>query len=344
MDEKPNSTKIKHDKDYSIVMYACNTDTRLLQRSLEAVKRLDTRGLLTELILVDHNSTTPLSTLGFVQAHAGQDQSFVVLRFTGPAVKYACTAALEAAQGRFTVFIDAGSEPAPGYLQELKKLHERFPQVGIWGAGNVSVEFIDGIDGKIEAYARTAFQERHTSELDFYIEKEWEASCPSGAGLCAYTFLLKEYDHKVHQGTFTQPTLKHRRTGGAEDAQIVMLCVQMGYPAGVSPTLQLNRLVPRSQANRKYLQQLAWGTSLEHETCMLEVFPERRPLLLRRLMPEKRFARLALRRIVKATWHRDPMKKFELIRFLSNNAGIYAALSRPLPPTVARIIRFMTFG
>lgn len=341
MDEKPVSTKISYDKDYSIVICTYNPDERLLTRCLKAVSEMDRAGLRTEVILVDNNSKIPVRSLAYVQAHTKNIPDCHILEVKQQGVKYARMAAIEKALGKFTVYIDYDNEPAADYLQELKKLNDRFPQVGAWGPGQVYVDFIDGIDKKIEGYARMAFQERHDEAAEFSTEREWQHCYPFGTGLCTYTFLLKEYIELAEQGRFTQPG----RTGAAltsgEDTQMVLLCISRGYAAGVSPSLQMHHIIPRNRANRKYLQRLAWGTGLCYESCMLEVFPERKPLLLRRLMTEAKFSRQALKRTVKATWHRNPMKKFELVRFLSINAGIYTALNKPLPATVVNIVKFL---
>lgn len=333
--------KVNYEKDYSIVICTYNPEERILSRCLKAVAQLETEYLRTEVILVDNNSKTAVKDLPYVKAHTKDIPFFQVLEVKEQGVKYARMAAIEKAQGKFIVYIDYDNEPAPGYLQELKKLNERFPQVGAWGPGLVTVDFIDGVDKKIENYARTAFQERRDEEVDFSTEREWQPCYPFGTGLCTYAFILKEYIQLAAEGSFTQPGRTGNALSSGEDTQMVLLCIRKGYAAGVSPTLQLQHIIPRSRANRKYLQRLAWGTGVCYEACMLEVFPERKAQLLRRLMSADKFSRQAVKRTINATWHRNPMKKFELVRFLSLNAGIYAALNKPLPATVAGIIKLM---
>ncbi|RPE05976.1 glycosyltransferase family 2 protein [Chitinophaga lutea] len=344
MDEKPVSMKVNYEKDYSIVICAYNPDERILTRCLKAVAALDTAGLQTEVILTDNNSRIPIRDLSYVKACTKDLPSFHLLEVPEQGVKYARMAAIEKARGKFIVYIDSDNEPAPDYLQELKKLNHRFPQVGAWGPGEVNVEFMDGIDKKIEAYARHVFQERHDTTDEFANEREWQPCYPYGTGLCTYTFLLKEYIALARQGAFTQPGRQGGALTSGEDTQMVLLCIRKGYSAGVSPSLRLSHLIPRSRANRKYLQRITWGTGICYETCMLEVFPERRPQLLKRLMSESKFSRQALKRMLNATWHRNPMKQFELVRFLSLNAGIYAALGKPLPATVAGVIKFLNLA
>lgn len=341
MDEKPVSRKGNYEKDYSIVICTYNPDERVLKRCLEAVSLLDTDGLRTEVMLVDNNSKTPVSSLPYVKAYTKKIPSLLLLPVPEQGVKFARMAAIEQAKGKFIVYMDDDNEPAPGYLQELKKLNDRFPQVGAWGPGHVTVEFIDGIDKKIEQYARSAFQERHEEMVNFAAEREWQACYPFGSGLCTYTLLLKAYCKLAQQGIFTQSGRKGSLLTGGEDTQMVLLCILKGYSAGVSPSLQLKHIIHRNRANRKYLQRLAYGNGLCYETSLLEVFPERKSQLLRRIMSEPKFSSQVLKRTLKATWHRDPMKKFELVRFLSLNAGIYMALNKPIPATVVKITKFL---
>lgn len=53
--------------DYSIIICTYNPDERLLKRCLSAITQLDISGLRAEVILVDNNSTEPLSGLSYIK-------------------------------------------------------------------------------------------------------------------------------------------------------------------------------------------------------------------------------------------------------------------------------------
>lgn len=327
--------------DYSIVICTYNPDERILRRCMDAVTKLDTVGISIEVLLVDNNSIIPVAGFTYIKEYIEKIPSLKTILVKEQGVKYARMAAIEQAKGKYIVYFDYDNEPAPDYLQELKKLNKDYPNVAAWGPGNVWVDFIDGIDKRIEDYARTAFQEKHDTEIMFDNKPEWQSCYPFGTGLCTNAFLLKEYTELAKQGHFTLSGRKGNRLSSGEDTQMVMLCISKGFSAGVSPALKIRHIIPGSRANYLYLQRLAYGTGVCYESCLLQVFPERRSMLEKRLMPGAKFFRRAFKKLVKAKMNTDPRRMFELADFLGSNAGVYAALEKPLPSSINRILSFL---
>ncbi len=162
---------INYDIDYSIVVCTYNPDERIFKRCLNAIYNLDIAGITTELIVVDNNSQVPVETLSYVRNFLGKIPRMKIIMVPGQGVRYARMAAIEKAAGRYIVYFDFDNEPENDYLQELKKLNKQYPEVAALGPGNVTVDFIDPIDKKIENYARIAFQERHEEVNKIFREK-----------------------------------------------------------------------------------------------------------------------------------------------------------------------------
>ncbi len=324
--------------DYTIVICAYNPDDRLLKRCLKAVSHLDLNGITTEVILVDNNSVTPLDHMQYVREYVSKIPSMKILLVPQQGVKNARIAAIDEAKGKHIVYIDDDNEPEEDYLQELKKLNKQYPNVAAWGPGDVSVDFIDGVDKKIEEYSRIAFQERHSTSLKSASLPEWQSCYPFGTGLCTHAFLLKEYSKLAKQGKFTLLGRNENQLTSGEDTQMVLLCISKGYFAGVSPTLRLTHIIPEARANLPYLKRLAYGTGLSYETCMLQVFPEHQEKLQAGIISESKFSRRALKKYLTTKFSGDPLKIFELIRYIALNAGAYAAIDKPLPPLVKKLI------
>lgn len=324
--------------DFSLVICTYNPDVRILERCLQAVQNLDASGLSTEILLVDNNSTTPLSTLPCVQAFAKACPQMELLLVKQQGVQYARMAAIERATGTHIVYFDYDNEPQPGYLQALQVLTTAYPRVAAWGPGQVEVDFIDGVPEAISGLAYGAFQQRHETEVRFASEPEWQSCYPFGTGLCTKAFLLKQYVAQAQQGMYTLEGRNGNKLSSGEDTQMVLLCIKEGYAAGVAPSLALTHIIPGSRANARYLERLLYGTFVCYELSLLQVFPGLRSKLEARLMAPARFARQSWVRWVK--WRLKPkqQKKFDLIHFLSVNAGAYAALNKPLPGVVRRII------
>ena len=330
---------MENNRGYSLVICAYNPDERILGRCLQALQRLDTSGIETEIILVDNNSSSPVQDLACVQQASATLPGMQVIREEKQGVRYARMAAIAIAQGSYIVYVDYDNELQPDYLQQLKTLNSSYPGVGAWGPGDVRVDFIDGIDPLIEQQARTCFQEKHEQHTAYACIREWQYCYPVGTGLCTRTAILKEYIALAAQGQFTLTGRKKDELSSGEDTQMVLLCISKGLAAGISPLLRLQHLIPANRANRQHLQKLIYGTGICYATCLLEAFPEQEVLLRNKLLPSSKFARKTIKQYYKARWRGDVQRLFALIHFISLNQGIYIALKQDLPPAVRRIIQ-----
>ena len=323
--------------DYSIIICTYNTDERIMKRCLESVAALDREGITTEVILADNNSLTPAESLGFVRQFFSKIPNMKCILVPQQGVKFARMEAIEKSKGKYIVYIDADNEPESDYLQQLKKLNAQFEQVGAWGPGDITVQFIDNVDKSLESYARTAFQERHESSLKTANLLEWQSCYPFGTGLCILSTVLKEYVVLAKQGKFTSVGHKGKVVSGGEDIQMVMLCIKDGYHAGISPALRLNHLISKEKANKEYLKKLAFGTALSFEPALLQVLPERKSILKERSLSSLVFSAKVAKDLATAKIG-NKRKFFEAIQFIGSQAGAYQALGKPLPGFVKKMI------
>ena len=327
--------------DYSIVICAYNPDVRVLTRCLQAVSNLDRDGMCTEVILVDNNSDTPLADQPDINVFEQKIPGLKIIRVIKQGVKYARMAAISESLGKYIVYIDYDNEPSRDYLQELKKLNANYPSVTSWGPGEVVVEFIDGVDKEIENYARIAFQEKHANTIGYDNKEEWQTCYPVGTGLCTNSFILKEYVTEAEQGRFNLPGRKGNHLSSGEDTQMILLSISKGFFAGQSPTLKLRHLISKSRANIPYLRRLAFGTAACYETCLLEVFPARREIIISKQLAPATFTRRSMREFIKAGFGLHTTKTFNLIHWMGLHAGSYYALHQPLPRFVQWLIKFL---
>ena len=325
--------------DFSLIICTYNPDERILRRCLQAVSALDFSGIKTEVLLVDNNSTTRVSSLECVKDLSPKLPGFQFLFIAEQGVRYARMAAIKASRGKFIVYFDYDNEPEKSYLQSLLALHTRFPNVGAWGPGDVTVDFIDGVSRSLEPYARRAFQERHDTAIGFSSKPSWEDCYPFGTGLCTEAAQLKDYVAQAEKGKLTLSGRKGNLVTSGEDTQMVLNVVKNGKAAGSSPTLKLVHIIPKDRANVKYLRKLAYGTSVCYDSCILQVFPEQRAQIESHLIGSGAFAGKALARFLAVRWQPDPKPLFALIQSIGMQAGTYQALNKKLPPVVQQIIR-----
>jgi glycosyltransferase involved in cell wall biosynthesis len=324
--------------DYSLVICTFNPEERILKRCLQAVSLLDRNLLTTEVILVDNNSRSPISEEPYIKAFEDSIPSMKIIHVEQPGVKYARMAAIRESRGRYIVYIDTDNEPQQDYLQQLKILNKNYPDVAAWGPGDVTVDFLDGVDKKLEFFARRAFQEKHKKSLAFDNRKHWQDSYPVGTGLCTFGFVLKDYVTEAESGRFSLPGRKGESLSSGEDTQMILLAISKGYSAGSSPTLKLQHLIPSSRANASYLKKLIFGTASCYQTCLLEVFPEMENMIKNQMMDSPTFTRRAWKKLLLAGYINN---KFQFIEWLGLNAGYYYALNIPLPSFIQRLIKYL---
>jgi len=322
--------------DYSIIIYNHNTDERILNRCLAAVVALDRDGLVTEVLFVDNNHLTPAESLGFVRQFFSKIPNMRGVIIPQEGVKYAAAEAIEKASGKYIVYIDADNEPERDYLQELKRLNAQVEQVGAWGPGNVTVQFIDNVDKHLEEFARMAFRERHEDTLKTAHLMEWQPFYPFGPGLCILSGILKEYVALTKKGRLTSEA-KRKIIPGGEDVQIVMLCIKKGYHAGISPALKLNHLIPKEKSSKEYLKKLVFSGAFCFEPALLNVLPERKNILKKKIISPLLFSAKAAKELMAAKFGK-PIKFFGAVHFIGSQAGIYQSLEKPLPRFIKKMI------
>ena len=327
--------------DYSLAICAYNPDERILTRCLNAILQLDVSGITTEVLLIDNNSSTPLDSLPYIRAYQEKIPGMKILSEPRQGQTFARFTAAEQSQGGHIIFFDTDNEPAHNYLQEVHRLIQQYPQVAAWGPGNVNVDFIDGVAPDIANIAKIAFQHREEQQVSFASEKEWQPCYPYGTGLCIKAAVLKEYMQLVQEGHFTLTGRKGKKLSSGEDTQMIMLCIRKGYAAGVAPALRLTHIISGSRANRKYLNRLFYGTAVCYETCLLQVFPERKEALEQKAISSSKFIRRSVKKLIKAKWSRHPQPMFDYIQFLAMNTGVYTALQRPVPRPVSLILKYL---
>ena len=327
--------------DYSIVICTYNPDPRILFRCLRAVSNLNREGILTEVILVDNNNEAAAKDQPYINEFEKEIPDMKIIRVMEQGVKFARMAAIGESRGKYIVYIDYDNEPDPDYLQQLKILHANYPEVAAWGPGEVTVDFIDGIEKKIEDYARISFQEKHARMIAYDNKPEWQSCYPVGTGLCTYSFILKEYVREAEQGRFSLPGRMGSLLSSGEDTQMILLAISKGFFAGSSPTLKLKHLISKSRASIPYLRRLAYGTASCYETCLLEVFPERKYIIEKKLLSPVTFKRRSVREFIKTGLGANTIKTFHLVLWLGLQAGCYYAVKKPLPRLVQKLIKYL---
>ncbi|TDQ09363.1 glycosyltransferase [Pedobacter metabolipauper] len=325
--------------DYSIIICTYNPDRRLLERCLNAVSLLDTAGLVMEVILVDNNSSSALYTLDYVQffLNAVPHSKLIVAREQG--LSYARIAGIEASVGKYILFFDDDNEPDPEYVQVQKRLHAHYPHVAAWGPGNVNVDFIEGVDDKLAAYATEAFQDRHEVQIGYSNQRTWQGCYPFGTGLCIKREYFESYALLAAKGKFSLSDRKGNQLSSGGDVQMVLYCISTGAAAGVAPELKLTHIIPGKRTKIDYLKKLTYGTSVCYSTCLLEIFPDHLATIKSQMISERKFAFKVLKKYLMLFFDPRPKKALKLAAYIGAVAGDYIALNKPVPSGVLWVLK-----
>lgn len=328
--------------DYSIIICSFNPDERILKRCLQAVSNLNLKGLNYEVLLIDNNSTPSLSTLPYVQDFLATLEHSSCLIEHEQGLTHARIKGIENAKGQYIVFFDDDNEPQEDYIINLKTLHADFPSVAAWGPGNISVDFIDGIDHNIKKktanHIKGYFQERHENFITYANVRNWQSYYPYGTGLCVKRNYLNSYVEKVKQGAYNAVGRKGNLLSSGEDLQIVLFCVKESAAAGISPSLKIRHIIPKKRTNFDYLKKLVFGTNLSYHVSTSEIFEEHRVHLKSNCISSIKFNSKTSTKYIKALFFNDQIRILKLIHFIGVTYGSYIAINKPIPKMIKWVL------
>lgn len=326
--------------DYSIIICSYNPDERLLSKCLDAVARLDRSGLCCEVILVDNNSTPPLSSRNDVQRSQILPELKIITE-EQQGLTNARIAGIKHATGRYLVFFDDDNEPHNDYLQALTNVIQQYPQVDAWGPGDVSVDYIDGIEGKLKNYANAIFQERRDTHVSYACVRSWQPCYPYGTGLAISLKQAQRYVQLVGQQQLNLADRNGNQLTSGGDTQLVLCVIDTGRAAGVSPSLKINHLIPGKRSDFNYLKRLAYGSHACYDISIIQVFPEHTINFGRPVKSDPRMNNKIIRRYLKARATCNKVKMLKFIEYIGVLSSSYAALGRPAPKAINKVLKYL---
>ncbi|MBO9701644.1 MAG: glycosyltransferase family 2 protein [Sporocytophaga sp.] len=258
---------------FSIVICSYNPDARLLEKCVNACLNQLASDVEYEIILVDNNSTESLKKNLVVKNFLEKDQRFKVIEEKRQGLIYARIAGFNESKGSFIIFADDDNVLALDYIQNLKVISKNIPWVGIWGAGDIEVNFIDGVPTWIEKYFQDMFQYRKLKYLQYGCVKGWPDYYPVGSGISVRKDIFEEYLKRFELGMVTAIGRSKDSLSSAEDSQIVWAAMLSGIASGTSPDLRLTHIIPKKRTSRKYLTDLNFNISRSYYKALFEMFP-----------------------------------------------------------------------
>lgn len=269
---------------FSIITCTYNPDMRLLKRTMEAVQVLQKESLDFEYIIVDNNSTTPISVLNFVKSFIAQNKWAKLIVENKSGLSNARIAGFLQSSNEHIVFFDDDNEPAADYLVKLKLAIQKNPKAGIIGPGNISVDYIDGKPCWTNEDIRFYYQERHFKNPIFDIDPSWKFFYPTGSGMYVRKSIFSKYMDIHNSGNLSFTGRFGNSLTSCDDAQIIWTSIKEGHQVGTEPDLFLNHIIPSKRTTKSYLKNLNYSIARDTPLAYNEIFAHTKKRKLFRIL------------------------------------------------------------
>jgi FkbM family methyltransferase len=240
----------------SVVICTRNPRWPILDRTLDSLENQTLPRDRFELIVVDNNSTPPL-TIDRLNGTRRVKAKLVTEPVDG--LSYARCAGIAAAAGELFVFVDDDNFLAPDYLEKAVEIAKGEARVGLFG-GISEVELESPMAAwKAPVLPYLGIRDHGPEPITEYADHwgEWE---PIGAGMVA----RREVAEKFVQMFRASPDAKQLgRRGSAllsgEDSLFARAAHRVGYACSYQPSLRLTHYIKKSRLKVRYLARLLQG-------------------------------------------------------------------------------------
>ncbi len=317
----------------SIITCTRDPDPDTLRRVLVGIEALHVpAGWDREFILVDSASEHPLSERAEEKLYTSREPWARIVRAAEPGLSTARRLGLRESKGELLVWFDDDNDPAPGYLEDAVRFADAYPEVTVWGAGTIVVEFTSAVPHWVERVMRPFFQERQHWRDEFGRTTSWAPYFPVGSGLVTRRAAIARWAEATEAGRYTLTGRHGARLTAGDDAQIIFGAIAAGEQVGVSAGQRLTHLIPAFRCESGYLARLEFGLSASLRVARAECFPGDPAVRRTDDLGMLDAARAALKSVRSHGVVDGPrFARFELARRLGALAGTLQTMNRPEP-------------
>jgi glycosyltransferase involved in cell wall biosynthesis len=257
--------------NFSIVVCTYNPNIEIFNRLLDSVFAFSSLSPLHEVIIVDNNSMPSLINNLVIEEFLLKKKNSRLIREEIPGLTSARLTGIKAAKYEWIIFFDDDNEPNAEYLINAAYSISLYPDVGIWGPGNVNVHFL-GIKNQWVHLHKNLFQERNEDVIRYGNKTSWQEYYPYGTGLIGRKEILESYVFNVENNIYTLSDRKGKSLSSGGDVQIVYTAIKNGFSVGVNPSIKLNHLIDSSKAKLSYLRSQQYYTATASILAYNQVF------------------------------------------------------------------------
>ncbi|WP_299456780.1 glycosyltransferase [uncultured Microscilla sp.] len=327
--------------DLAIVICTYNPDKKIFARLLDAVNNLQysSNPARVECIIIDNNSHLPLTESEYVVEFLNKCpfQTKVILE-KKQGLTAARVAGVQNSSAPIIVFFDDDNEPKSTYLEELYSLYDKYPFVGVWGPGDIHVDFLEPVPSDKEGWMRGVFQEKHLDSMQYALTTTWTPAHPFGTGLSIRRLAIKTYLEAVLNNRYSLSDRKGNSLASAGDTQIVLQAILDGWAVGASPSLQLVHIIPPHRTTLKYLKKLMYEVAISSKKALIELMPEEKKHVatLGRLSFIKKITHYIFNRVLRRS---SFFLQIHMANYLGNISASYYILGKKPPKRITFFVK-----
>ena len=240
----------------TVVVCTHNPNPGIFKETIDALKSQTLPHEDWELIVVDNSShdASPVNQLADLTWHP----SASCVRESKLGKTIALLTAFQMARNNLIVIVDDDNILDPDYLNTAISIADSFPQLGVWGAGNIYPRF----EVTPEEWTRQYWYLLALREQEHEIWSNFHSPQISvvGAGMCLRRSVMLKYVELVSSDTLRSsldPIGQQLNRAGDQDIHFSAYDLRLG--AGVFPSLKLTHIMPAFRLKEEYLLRLVDG-------------------------------------------------------------------------------------
>jgi hypothetical protein len=261
----------------TLSIITCTRDPRedLFRRVLKGVAALRVpAGESIEYLLVDSTSAPPLRARHDISEFLARSPFARIVRPEAPGLAAARRLAARESSTPLLIWFDDDNVPAPDYLEHVVATARAHPEVSVWGAGRITVEFADPVPDWVDPALRRTFQERQHLRDEYGSSRTWAPFFPVGSGLVTRRAAIERWAERGVAGRYTLTGRSGASLASGDDAQIIFGAVAAGEQVGVTSAMHLTHLIPASRCTLGYLRRLEYSLAASLRVARAECFPD----------------------------------------------------------------------
>lgn len=260
----------------SVIIPTYNPDPYRLYLTLDSLKKQTLPYDRWELIIIDNNSSLPVSKMVDLSWHP--NWRIVVERRQG--LTYARTKGFLEAAGDFVLLVDDDNMLQTDYLSYTLQIFSEYPLMGAAGGKSIPKFELEPPVWLKEFHGNLALRDLGEEILVDTWNNTYPHAAPIGAGMAIRKQALAGYISKITSNTNVIADRQGKSLSSGGDNDIVLEIVKAGYQAGYFPSLALTHIIPLERTTVAYLVRLlnnmnkSWIKVLaSHDICPWKKIP-----------------------------------------------------------------------